>query len=92
MPLQWSTPDAPAFNPLVNGVSVAAKKDFGDDTSASLSFRIDLGVEGLDPSEETVLGWLDVIYQALKADGWTADLRISETASSKRQVAEVQEV
>ncbi|MEU9470412.1 hypothetical protein AB0D78_28110 [Streptomyces avermitilis] len=89
MALQWGTPSEPAFNPLANGVTVTARKDFGDDTSASMTFRIDIGVEGPEPSEETVLGWLDVLHLALKADGWTAALRISETAPSSRQVEEV---
>lgn len=88
MALQWGSPSEPAFNPLVNGVTVTAKKEFGDDASASMTFRIGLGVEGPEPSEETVLGWLNVLYAALQADGWTTGLRITETAPSARQVEE----
>jgi len=88
MALQWSTPSPPEFPLPPTNVDVSAKKDFGDDTSVSLTAKVSIGVEGPTPTEETVLEWLRVLYDALKADGWTADLRFEETAVARRHVEE----
>jgi hypothetical protein len=63
--------------------------DSGD--NVSLTGQISIGVEGPTPDEATVLDWLEVIYQALKADGWTADLRIEQATVVRRGVEEAME-
>lgn len=89
MPLQWSTPTAPEFPIAPTSVKVSATKDLGDGTNVSLAGQLALGVEGPEPSEEDVLGWLGVVYDALKTDGWTVGLRFEETAVSRRHIEEV---
>lgn len=91
MALQWSTPSPPEFPVLPASVDVSATKDLGDGNSVFLTAQISIGVEGPTPTEETVLEWLGVLYSALKADGWTADLRFEETAVSRRFVEEAEE-
>lgn len=88
MALQWSQPSTPDFTmpPAVDLSAMKALGEFGD--NVSLTGRLSIGVEGPTPDEATVLGWLDVIYQALKADGWTADLRIEQAAVVRRSVEE----
>lgn len=88
MPLIWGPHTEPTFDPLATPVSVAATKSMGGGESAWMTFTVHVGVEGPTPAEDTVLGWLSVIYDALAADGWTADLRMEQTATSWRQAQE----
>lgn len=89
MALQWSQPSTPDFTtpPTVDLSAMKALGESGD--NVSMTGRLSIGVEGPTPDEATVLGWLDVVYQALKADGWTADLRIEQTAVVRRSAEEV---
>jgi hypothetical protein len=89
MPLQWSSPTAPEFPVVPTGVQVSATKDLGDGARVSMTGQLTLGVEGPEPSEEDAVGWLGVVYDALKADGWTVGLRFEETAVSRRHIEEV---
>lgn len=91
MALQWSQPSTAAFDRLPT-VELSATKLRGDDgDNVSLTGALSLSVEGPTPDEDTVLGYLDVLYRALKADGWDADLRIEQTTVVRRGVEEVPE-
>lgn len=88
MPLQWSTSTTPAF-PLSTLVRVSAQKSLGNGSSVMIAFPISLSIEGPAPSDETLLGWYGVLYNALEADGWTADLRFEQAATVIRQIETV---
>jgi hypothetical protein len=90
--LQWSQPSPPAFDRLPT-VELSAIKLLGDSgDNVSLAGTLSLTVEGPTPDEDTVLGYLDVLYRALRADGWDANLRMEQTAVVRRGVEEAPEV
>lgn len=91
MALQWSQPSTAAFDRLPTVELSAIKLRGADGDNVSLTGRLTLSVEGQTPDEAVILGWLDVVYQALKADGWDADLRIEQTTVVRRGVEEAPE-
>jgi hypothetical protein len=88
MALQWGVPSTITFHPQTS-VDVIATKALGGGSSTGMFFRVTFGGEGPEPTEETVLGWLAVLHNAFEADGWTADLRFTQTTSVTRQIEEV---
>jgi hypothetical protein len=88
MALQWSSSTTPSF-PHSTPVQVAAQKSLGDGNSVTMSFQVKVGVEGPSPSDETLLEWYGVLYNALETDGWSTDLRFEQTAPVYRQIEEV---
>jgi hypothetical protein len=91
MTLRWSGPTEPAFNPLVDKVHMSAQKDLGDETYVTMSCDFGIGWEGPTPTEEEILGYLGLVYDALDADGWHAQLEFTEKATVTRRIERIEE-
>ncbi|NUO42434.1 MAG: hypothetical protein HOV82_10380 [Streptomyces sp.] len=90
MALKWTNPTPPAFShstPLL----VSAQKGLPEGGSVSMSLQASVSVEGPTPTDEQVLEWYGVLHQALKADGWSLDLRFEQTTTVQRQITEIGE-
>ncbi|MFI2426498.1 hypothetical protein ACH5A7_20780 [Streptomyces sp. NPDC018955] len=88
MALQWTDPTPAAFShrtPLL----ITAQKGLPEG-SAQMSLQASVIVEGPTPTDEDLLAWYGVLHAALKADGWSMDLRFEQTATVQRQITETE--
>lgn len=85
MPLQWGTVQPPNFP--VNGTTHVTMSTTDGDDHVYTSFDVSFGVEGPDLTEEQVLGYLQILYDAYTGAGWTVEM--GQSANAGRVVEEV---
>jgi hypothetical protein len=89
MALKWTDPTPAVFSHRTPLLITAQKGIPGG--SAQMSLQASVIVEGPTPTDEDLLSWYGVLHDALKADGWSLDLRFEQTTTVQRQITETGE-
>lgn len=90
MALQWIGSATPAFVPT-RPVRVGATKQRENLSPAQMNFTIEFAYDPDTPpapSDVEVLGWVQPIYDALKADGWEFHTLAQDAPPAVRQIQE----
>ncbi|WP_033307329.1 hypothetical protein RFN58_06770 [Streptomyces iakyrus] len=89
MALQWTDPTPAVFSHRTPLLITAQKATPGG--SAQMSLQASVIAEGPTPTDEELLEWYGVLYNALRADGWSLDLRFEQATTVQRQITETGE-
>lgn len=90
MALQWAGSNAPVFSPT-RPVRVGATRQRDNFTLARMDFTVQLAFDPDTPpapSDEEVLGWLQPMLDALRADGWEFHTLTQEAPPAVRSIQE----
>jgi hypothetical protein len=91
MALQWSGSNTPAFS-AIRPVRVGATKQRDNLTVAHMDFTVTFAYDQdtpPQPDDSEVLGWLQPMYDAMTADGWTFHTFTQEAPPATRSIREV---